>query len=79
MAVAQTKQSAHTAQGLLPSADLAANQTSPLEFSKEQELQALRQMLLIRRFERWFARLTVADSPHVATFVVDLLKGFLDI
>ena len=51
MAVAQTKQSAHTAQGLLPSADLAANQTSPLEFSKEQELQALRQMLLIRRFE----------------------------
>ena len=51
MAVAQTKQSAHTAQGLLPSADLAANQTSPSEFSKEQELQALRQMLLIRRFE----------------------------
>jgi pyruvate dehydrogenase E1 component alpha subunit len=51
MAVAQTKQSAHTAQGLLPSADLAANQTSPSDFSKEQELQALRQMLLIRRFE----------------------------
>src|SRR5215831_6905487 len=51
MAVAQTKQSAHSAQGLLPSADLAANQTSVPEFSKELELQALRQMLLIRRFE----------------------------
>jgi len=51
MAVAQTKQSAHSAQGLLPSADLAANQTSVTEFSKEQELLALRQMLLIRRFE----------------------------
>src|SRR5690242_523902 len=51
MAVAQTKQSAHSAQGLLPSADLAANQTSGPEFSKDLELQALRQMLLIRRFE----------------------------
>jgi len=51
MAVAQTKQSAHSAQGLLPSADLAANQSSVAEFSKEQELLALRQMLLIRRFE----------------------------
>jgi pyruvate dehydrogenase E1 component subunit alpha len=51
MAVAQTKQSAHSAQGLLPSADLAVNQTSVAEFSKEQELLALRQMLLIRRFE----------------------------
>src|SRR6201997_2838284 len=51
MAVAQTKQSANSAQGLLPSADLAANQTSVPEFSKEQELLALRQMLLIRRFE----------------------------
>src|SRR5499427_10908108 len=51
MAVAQTKQSAHNAQGLLPSADLAANLTSVPEFSKEQELLALRQMLLIRRFE----------------------------
>src|SRR6201987_5774963 len=51
MAVAQTKQSTHSAQGLLPSADLAANQTSIPEFSKEQELLALRQMLLIRRFE----------------------------
>ena len=51
MAVAQTKQSTHSAQGLLPSADLAANQTSIPEFSKEQELHAYRQMLLIRRFE----------------------------
>src|SRR5690348_1800599 len=51
MAVAQTKQSAHSAQGLLPSADLAGNQTSGPEFSKDLELQALRQMLLIRRFE----------------------------
>jgi len=51
MAVAQTKQSTHSAQGLLPSADLAANQSSVAEFSKEQELLALRQMLLIRRFE----------------------------
>src|ERR1700751_6149598 len=51
MAVAQTKQSAHSAQGLLPSGDLAVNQTSVPEFSKDQELLALRQMLLIRRFE----------------------------
>src|SRR5262249_39762471 len=51
MAVAQSKQSTSTAQGLLPSADLAANQASVTEFSKDQELQALRQMLLIRRFE----------------------------
>src|SRR5438874_2554365 len=51
MAVAQTKQPPHSAQGLLPSADLAVNQTSVPEFSKEQELLALRHMLLIRRFE----------------------------
>jgi len=51
MAVAQTKQSTSAAQGSLPSADLAANQASVAEFSKDQELQALRQMLLIRRFE----------------------------
>jgi pyruvate dehydrogenase E1 component alpha subunit len=51
MAVVQTKQSTHSAQGLLPSADLAANQTSVPEFSKDQELLALHQMLLIRRFE----------------------------
>jgi pyruvate dehydrogenase E1 component alpha subunit len=56
MAVAQTKtaQSAQvlSAEGLLPSADLAANEMiSAPAFSKEQELVALRQMLLIRRFE----------------------------
>ncbi len=52
MAVAQTKQTAQDAQELLPAADLAANDaTSVAEFSKEQELAALRQMLLIRRFE----------------------------
>src|SRR5947208_1334910 len=51
MAVAQSKHSISSAQGLLPSADLAANQSSIPEFSKDEELQALRQMLLIRRFE----------------------------
>ncbi len=51
MAVAQTKQTAQSAQGLLPSADLATPETTVAEFSKEQELAALRQMLLIRRFE----------------------------
>jgi pyruvate dehydrogenase E1 component alpha subunit len=56
MAVAQTKtaQSAQalSAEGLLPSADLAANEMiSAPAFNKEQELVALRQMLLIRRFE----------------------------
>ncbi len=51
MAVAQTKQTAQDTQGLLPAADLAATDASIPEFSKEQELAALRQMLLIRRFE----------------------------
>jgi pyruvate dehydrogenase E1 component alpha subunit len=53
MAVAQTKQPAPSAQGLLPSADLAAGgETASFpEFDKDQELAALRQMLLIRRFE----------------------------
>jgi pyruvate dehydrogenase E1 component subunit alpha len=51
MAVAQTKQTAQDTQGLLPAADLAANDTSGPAFDKEQELAALRQMLLIRRFE----------------------------
>jgi pyruvate dehydrogenase E1 component alpha subunit len=52
MAVAQPKQSMLSAPGLLPSADLAAadRRTVP-EFSKDEELAALRQMLLIRRFE----------------------------
>src|SRR6202167_1271778 len=51
MAVAQTKQTSQNIPGLLPAADLAANETAIPEFNKEQELQALRQMLLIRRFE----------------------------
>jgi pyruvate dehydrogenase E1 component alpha subunit len=51
MAVAQTKPTAQDAQELLPAADMSANVTSPPEFNKEQELQALRQMLQIRRFE----------------------------
>ena len=51
MAVAQTKPTAQNTSGLLPAADLAANQTAVPEFNKDQELQALRQMLLIRRFE----------------------------
>jgi pyruvate dehydrogenase E1 component alpha subunit len=51
MAVVQTKPTAQDAQELLPAADMAANVTSPPEFNKEQELQALRQMLQIRRFE----------------------------
>jgi len=51
MAVAQTKPTAQDAQELLPAADMSANVTSPLEFNKDQEFQALRQMLQIRRFE----------------------------
>src|SRR6201986_4488823 len=51
MAVAQTKQTAPSAQGLLPTADLAAVEPSVPEFNKDEELAALRQMLLIRRFE----------------------------
>ena len=57
MAVAQTKPTASSAQGssaqgLLPTADLASVETpSAPVFDKEQELGALRQMLLIRRFE----------------------------
>src|ERR1700733_3756416 len=51
MAVAQTKQTASSAQGLLPTADLAAVEPSVPEFDKDEELAALRQMLLIRRFE----------------------------
>src|ERR1700743_2158340 len=49
MAVAQTKQTAPSA--LLPTADLAGNETATPEFDKDQELAALGQMLLIRRFE----------------------------
>ncbi|MGB7017644.1 MAG: pyruvate dehydrogenase (acetyl-transferring) E1 component subunit alpha [Xanthobacteraceae bacterium] len=51
MAVAQTREAAQDTQGLLPAADLAASDASVPAFSKDQELAALRQMLLIRRFE----------------------------
>ncbi|MGC2126119.1 MAG: pyruvate dehydrogenase (acetyl-transferring) E1 component subunit alpha, partial [Xanthobacteraceae bacterium] len=51
MAVAQTMQAAQNTPELLPTADLAAREPSAPEFTKEQELAALRQMLLIRRFE----------------------------
>ena len=51
MAVAQTEQTAPSAPGRLAAADLAVDDTSLPEFNKEQELAALRQMLLIRRFE----------------------------
>ena len=51
MAVVQTKQSTPNTQGLLPSADLAASDTTSPEFTKDQEFEALRHMLLIRRFE----------------------------
>src|ERR1700683_4082361 len=51
MAVAQTKQTSQNTSGLLPAADLGANEAIAPEFSKDQELAALRQMLLIRRFE----------------------------
>ena len=51
MAVAQAKPTTQNTQGLLPAADLTADDTSFPEFNKDQELAALRQMLLIRRFE----------------------------
>src|SRR5271169_2064735 len=51
MAVAQTKQTAQNTPGLLPDADLAFTPIGVPEFNKDQEFAALRQMLLIRRFE----------------------------
>jgi pyruvate dehydrogenase E1 component alpha subunit len=51
MAVAQTKPTAQATPELLPAADLGANVAAFPEFSKEQELHALQQMLQIRRFE----------------------------
>ena len=51
MAVAQAKPAAQDTQGLLPAADLAANDLAFPEFDKDQEFAALRQMLQIRRFE----------------------------
>jgi pyruvate dehydrogenase E1 component alpha subunit len=51
MAVAIAKPAEEDVQALRPINDWAMQQTPVLEFTKEQELQALRQMLLIRRFE----------------------------
>jgi pyruvate dehydrogenase E1 component alpha subunit len=51
MAVAKTKPAEEDVQDLRPIADRATQQSPILEFTKEEELQALRQMLLIRRFE----------------------------
>jgi pyruvate dehydrogenase E1 component alpha subunit len=51
MAVAQTKPADHGVQELRPEIDWGSHQTQVPEFNKDQEFQALRQMLLIRRFE----------------------------
>jgi pyruvate dehydrogenase E1 component alpha subunit len=51
MAVAKTKPAEEDVEDLGPTADRATQQSPVFEFTKEQELQALRQMLLIRRFE----------------------------
>ncbi|HEY2534171.1 MAG TPA: pyruvate dehydrogenase (acetyl-transferring) E1 component subunit alpha [Xanthobacteraceae bacterium] len=51
MAVAKTKPADEGAQDLRPAADWGTQQSSIPEFSKDEEFQALRHMLLIRRFE----------------------------
>jgi pyruvate dehydrogenase E1 component alpha subunit len=51
MAVAQTKPAEEDVQELRPVTDRATQRSPILEFTKEEELHALRQMLLIRRFE----------------------------
>jgi pyruvate dehydrogenase E1 component alpha subunit len=51
MAVAKTKPAEEDIQDLRPITDRATQQSPALEFTKEEEMQALRQMLLIRRFE----------------------------
>src|SRR5580704_8789878 len=51
MAVAKTKPAEEDVQDFRPVSDRATQQGPVLEFTKEEELQALRQMLLIRRFE----------------------------
>ncbi len=51
MAVAQTKPAEENVQDLRPMTDRATQQSPIREFTKEQELHALRQMLVIRRFE----------------------------
>ena len=51
MAVAQTKPAEENVQDLRALTDRASQRSPILEFTKEEELHALRQMLLIRRFE----------------------------
>jgi pyruvate dehydrogenase E1 component subunit alpha len=51
MAVAKTKPAEEGAHELRPAIDWGMHDSGVPEFSKEQEFQALRQMLLIRRFE----------------------------
>ena len=51
MAVAKTKEEEPIAEERQPAAHAAAQPAPVVEFSKEEEFQALRQMLLIRRFE----------------------------
>jgi pyruvate dehydrogenase E1 component alpha subunit len=51
MAVAQTKDVEQVADEQRPATDAAAHPGAVAEFSKEEEFHALRQMLLIRRFE----------------------------
>jgi pyruvate dehydrogenase E1 component alpha subunit len=51
MAVARTKPAEEDVEDLRPVNDRAMQQNPILEFTKEEELRALRQMLLIRRFE----------------------------
>ena len=51
MAVAKTKPAEEGAHELRPDIDWGMHDSQVPEFSKEQEFQALRQMLLIRRFE----------------------------
>src|SRR4029077_10579626 len=51
MAVAKTKPAEEGPHELRPAIDWGMHDSQVLEFSKEQEFQALRQMLLIRRFE----------------------------
>src|SRR5579862_8754459 len=51
MAVAKTKPAEQGAHELRPAIDWGMHDSQVPEFSKEQEFQALRQMLLIRRFE----------------------------
>ena len=51
MAVAKTKEVDHIADERLPAVEVSTHPGPGPEFSKDEEFQALRQMLLIRRFE----------------------------